>query len=74
MTTFSLGASDTVCVSKRLQEGPVETDVVWMEELGQEGRTYLAHKGYKLGGCWALIQAQPELRVVIRSHRELDVS
>lgn len=52
----------------------MKTDVVWMEELGQEGRTYLAHKGYKLGGCWALIQAQPELRVVIRSHRELDVS
>lgn len=28
-----------------------------IEELGQEGRTYLAHKGYKLGSSWALIQA-----------------
>lgn len=52
----------------------LKLDVVPIEELGQEGRTYLAYKGYKLGSCWALIQAQPELRVVIRSHRELDVS
>lgn len=52
----------------------MKTDVGRIEELGREGRTYLAHKGYKLSGCWALIQAQPELRVVIRSHRELDVS
>lgn len=35
---------------------------------------YLAHKGHQLGTCRALTWAQPELRVVIRSHRELDVS
>lgn len=52
----------------------MKADVVWLEELGQEGRPYLAHKGYKLGSRWALVQAQPEFRVVIRSHRELDVS
>ena len=38
------------------------------------GSGYLAHKGHQLGTCRALIWAQPELRVVIRSHRELDVS
>lgn len=53
---------------------PLKLDVVPIEELGQEGGTYLAYKGYKLGSRWALIQAQPELRVVIRSHGELDVS
>lgn len=35
---------------------------------------YLAHKGHQLSTRGALVWAQPELRVVIRSHRELDVS
>lgn len=68
-------ASDTFNLYfQEAARGPVERGVVLIEKRGQEGRTYLAHKGYKLGSCWALIQAQPELRVVIRSHRELDVS
>lgn len=35
---------------------------------------YLAHKGHQLGTRWALVWAEPELRVVIRSHGELDIS
>lgn len=38
------------------------------------GRGYLAHRGHQLGARWALVWAQPELRVVIRSHGELDVA